>query len=299
MDDAGASVDDMDSSSYQAEIDKSTALMEAIGKNTLATADGIKLIIDAIALLQDQVIKESTAQQNTQTKLFATLIGTTQGGFDALSGDYAEQLGALRLALHTDLVNLQGTMKVEFPSLGNDLLIELGALQEILNLGLLALRQGINVDLMSLQRVTSTGFENLTTTVHDDLTLLDGHIDTNLVGLSKNVHADLAQMQLANALQQSALRSETRQNFTTLQTILKNELQTLQQNTHTDLASLANSNTAELRILQDILNRTKNEQGYQSLLLRIISEKNLSVSVQSIVSVWNQIDVVVDKSNFK
>ncbi len=321
MSDAGAAADDMDSSSYQAEVDKSTALMEAIGKNTLATADGIKLITQALTLVQQQIRTESDAQQSILLQQMTNLRYAVRGGLSDLGETNEGQMNTLRSMIHADLVALQTALKLELPNLGKELQEELSGLRSSVVLGLLNLRLGMSLDLSGLNQTTKTGFDSLQKGVHTDfiglekllhddlLTLQEGvHLDlstldlnvgANLTALEKSVHDDLNSMTRLQTVQQNLLRAETKQNFTTLQTILKTELELLQQNSHADLSALANSNSAQLRIVQGILNATKNEQGYQSTLLRVISEKNLSVSVQSIVSVWNQIDVVVDKSNFK
>ncbi|RAI73264.1 hypothetical protein HMF3257_00390 [Spirosoma telluris] len=273
--------------------------MEAIGKNTLATVDAIKLVADTLKLLQQQIQNSTTTQQTGLASMFSTLSNE----------------------LHTDLIALQGTMKIELPNLGSDLREELALLRSTFAQNMLLLIKSFNVDITGLRDVSKAGFDallngihidlsnhgmtlhnDLTTLqegVHADLSTLDQHVMASLLALAKAVHTDMAAMQLSNATQQALLRTDTKQNFTTLQTILKTELQTLQANSHTDLGVLTDTTQNELHTIQAILNNGRYEQDYQGTLLRVISEKNLSVSVQSFVNVWNQIDVVVDKSNLK
>jgi TP901 family phage tail tape measure protein len=289
-------------------LNSSQKTQDDIAKNTLAAATALDKALGLLADLQAQVKLEST---NQQTALLNQMTG--------LRTDIGIQLQALQFAMHTDMTALQGTMKVEFPSLGADLLNQLDSLRTSLVLTLIMVRNGIGLDVTNLQKATTLGLDTLGKTVHTDLTqletllhadmttlqenvhldlsTLDTNVDTSLTALATNVHADLGTMQLAQARQQATLLTETKLNFSTLQTILKQELELLQLNTHTDLNALTSSNSTELRAVQGILTGSRNEQGYHSALLRIISEKNLSV--QTFVNVFNQIDVVVGKSDLK
>ena len=312
----------------KAQLDASQKTQDDIAKNTELTA---KNTTELINLMQTQGYALEYIRTVIGTEATATR-ARMDYGFGGLRQDVAERLDQLttangfqnlmlRMAISTGFTNLQNTFKFEVPNMSKELTAEFVALRSALTLGLLFLKTGINQDLSSLAKTTQTGFDELTKTahtdltdlaklidldlttlslnVHDDLAALDLNVDTNLTNLQKAVHADLESMKLSTSLQQLLLRTETKQNFTTLQTILKQELETLQQNTHADLQTLATSNKNELQTVQAILNLSKNEQGYHSTLLRIISEKNLSVSVQTFVNVFNQIDVVAGKSDLK
>jgi TP901 family phage tail tape measure protein len=267
-------------------LNASQKTQDDIAKNTLAAATALDKALLLLADVQAQIKLEST---NQQTALLNQMTG--------LRTDIGTQLSALQFAMHTDMTALQGTMKVELPSLGTDLLNQLDSLRTSLVLSLIMVRNGIGLDVTNLQKATLTGLDTLNKSLHADLVQLDTHVDTNLTTLATSVHTDLLTMQLAEAVQQNTLRSETAQHFTTLQTILKQELDALRTATHTDLGTLADANTNELRVVQGILAGSRSELGYHSALLRIISEKNLSV--QTFVNVFNQIDVVVGKSDLK
>ncbi|GAB3803511.1 phage tail tape measure protein [Spirosoma humi] len=321
MDDANTAATEMDNSDYQAEIDKSQAMMEAIGKNTLATVDGIKLLNDTLLLLKQQADLNARDLDTSLSNSLFRLVNSLVTNLDVLREDSAADSLALRQVIHADLVDLKGTMKIELPSLGKDLTDEFVNLRQALALGLMTLRFGINTDVTALQTTTKTGFDELQKLTHDDLKALQTttktevnalqkgmHTDslstqvlmhTDLTNLQLSVHDDLENLIFQQEKQAYQLALETKLNFAQLQTILKSELLALQQATHTDLTNLQTISQTELRTVQNILTMSKNEQGMHTTLLRIISEKNLSVSLQNVINVWNQIDVIVDKSNFK
>ena len=270
----------------KAQLDASQKTQDDIAKNTLAAATALDKALLLLADLQAQIKLEST---NQQTALLNQMTG--------LREDISIQLSALQFAMHTDMTALQGTMKVELPSLGQDVVNQLMEVRIGLALGVLTLRQGINTDLTALQFATTTGLDTLGKTVHTDLTQLETLLHADMTTLQQDIHQDLVTLDANVDASLMGLSTNVHTDLTTLQTILKQELTILQQLTHADLNALASSNSTELRTVQAILNGSRSEQGYHSALLRIISEKNLSV--QTFVNVFNQIDVVVGKSDLK
>ena len=324
-DSGGGSVDsgsaEVSNSEMQAQIDESQKTMASIEKNTALTVDAIKTLVQAMSYLQQQVVTESAAQQNALAIGLTGLRTDTRLGFDGLQSAYALQMMLSRIATHEDLTALQGTMKLELPELGKDLQNELVTLRQSLMLGLTMLRLGISLDVSGLQKTTQTGFDslekgvhldllNLEKLLHDDLTTLqdgvhldlttlDLDLDASLTSLQKAVRSDLNSMKVAQALQASTLRIQTQADFDSLKAVLEKELKNLEALLHGDLTSLQNASTGELRAVQNILNSSWAEQGYQSNLLNRIANKDLSVSVQTFVNVYNQIDVVAGKSDLK
>ena len=312
----------------QAQIEASQKVQEAIAKAGEATAKNTMDLVDLVRAQGYQLdyIRTAIATEATSTRArmdygFGGLRQDVADRLDQLTNANAVQSLMLRLAMTTGFTNLQNTFKVEVPNMSKELTQEFVALRSSLTLGLLFLKMGLDTNLTSLEKTTKTGFDTLTKTahtdltdlaklidldltalslnVHDDLAALDLNVDTNLTTLRTSVHLDLDSMKLAQAVQAALLRADTKVNFTTLQTILKTELERLQTATHSDFGDLATVNKTELKAVQGILAATKNEQGYQSGLLGQIAAKNLSVSVQTFVNVFNQIDVIADKSNFK
>ncbi|GAB3767858.1 phage tail tape measure protein [Spirosoma horti] len=301
----------------QGQIDESQKVQEAIAANTLATVDTLKLVMTSLADIQQQVKTDSGTHQTMMMGLRSELVNGLMNQTIA----FALQHLATRESFSKDLATLQSTLKFELPSLGQDLTQEFVSLRTTLALGLLSLRTGINTDVLSLKEVTKTGLTDLQKTVHDDLVKLTtttktevnslektSHLDSlamekllqqelKLLGL--NVHTDLNAMQLAQALQALTLRTQTHKDFVDLIDALKATMDELQTKTHQDLSNLATSNKTELQGVQAILNSSRSEQGYHTGLLNRIANKDLSVSVQTFVNVFNQIDVVADRSNLK
>lgn len=303
------------------EIQKSQALMEAIGKNTAATVDSLDRVTTALGYMQQQIRYESAEQQTILTTQFTNLRNDIKTNLTGLQTSSALQMLLLKIAISSGFEGLKSTMKLELPSLGKELTEEFTALRLALSLGLLSLRTGIHQDLGSLNTTTKTGFEELTKTAHDDLTKLQNAHKTDLTNLQKSIHLDLDALQKGVHQNLTDLQRERHEDSTDLVQLLelalanlqKNvhadldslkvalnlALKTLQTNTHNDLASLQTANTTELRTVQNILNATKSEQGYQSGLLGQIAAKNLTVSLQNVIQVNNQINVVAEKSNLK
>jgi|GEM_PF-1208994 len=325
------------------EIQKSQALMEAIGKNTEATVLALDKLIYTVADIQRQMKYESDTQQSTTATQFTNLRSSISQGFTSLNLANAIHTLSLKTAITTGLTSLQGTMKMEFPSLGKELVDELTGLRLALALHFMSLKTSIGKDVSDLQESNKTSLTELQKTLHDDLLKLQNgqktdltnlqkgihqdldafqksvhrdmadwqdssHDDLNdlenmlalaLANLQKGVHTDLESMKLATSIQLLGLRTQTHTDFTDLTNAFNLALATLQKNTHKDLSTLQESNKTEMRTVQQILNATKAEQGYQSGLLNRIADKNLTVSVQNVINVNNQINVVAEKSDFR
>jgi TP901 family phage tail tape measure protein len=297
--DSGISSGGEGAGNLQGQIDQSQKTQEEIAKNTLVASTALEKVVTTLGLVQQQIRLESDAQQTAWMNQLTSLRTEVKTGLSTLQASSSLHMLILQQAIHTDLTALQSTMKVEFPSLGKDMITELSALRSSFSLNLMLLRLGLSLDLTGLKEVTRTGLDDLRKTTHEDLTTLQKLLHDDLDTLQDKVHTDLDSLKFAQALQYMALRTDTKQHFTTLQTILQTELETLRRATHSDLGNLADSNKTELRSVAGILTQTKSEQGYQSGLLQRIAAKDLSVSVQTFVNVFNQIDVVADKSNLK
>ncbi|MCX6216415.1 phage tail tape measure protein [Spirosoma sp.] len=283
------------STDLQGQIDQSQKTQDDIAANTLATVDTLKLMMTSLADIQQQVKADSGTNQTMLMGLRSELVN----GLMQQTTDFALQHLATRESIHQDLLALQSTMKFELPNLSQDLTQEFTFLRQALSFGLLSLRTGINTDVLSLKETTKMGLTDLQKILHDDLTKLITTSKTSLTDLGLNVHTDLDSLKLAQAFQGMALRTQTHKDFTDLIDALKAAMDELQTKTHQDLSSLSASTKTELQSVQAILNGSRQEQGYQSGLLSRIASKDLSVSVQTFVNVFNQIDVVVDRSNLK
>jgi TP901 family phage tail tape measure protein len=313
--DSASSID----ANTQAQIEKSQATMEAIVKNTLATATGIDKINLTLTAMQTQQRTDSDSlvqALGTQLSNLRSEIKTSLTGMQFAS---ALGMGQLMLLIDTKLTALQNASRVDSQVQGTEIQQELVALRNSLMLGLGIMNLGNNLNASTLAKTTQTGFDTLGKLMHTDLTALGTLVHTDLSEfqlsshddaqllidtlerelslLDTNVATNLNSMTLANALQALVQRQDNAKNFTTLQDILRDQLERLRDATHSDLGNLAQSNKTELQSVQDILVSSRNEQGAQTGLLGQIAAKDLSV--QTFVNVFNQIDVIANKSDFK
>ncbi len=371
MSQANDSATDMDNSSYQAEVDKSTALMEAIGKNTLATVDAIAKLV---MLVDTQGANQISALNQLGTSLAQSManlgdafrtelpsMGSEIGDQLAINTnalrDMAVLMGNLGVQASNDSATLESTIVAQFldvqrmlagqsVSMHMDLMeIKLSAHDD-----LTALQQGVHADLVDSQSSSGQQLANLRT----DLQTQNQSVLTSLADMALNEHFDLMDLKQSTHVDQAAfqanlsawlqlyetnmvtildaLRTGLVEELTTAQAnahqefltseqnaarrglalqlslggffeqtkqLLDSQLTTLRLATHTDLATLNDTTRTELRSVQGRLDQSHREQQGQTGLLGVIADKNLSVSVQSFVNVFNQIDVVVEKSNLK
>lgn len=349
MDQAGATADDMDSSSYQAEVDKSTALMEAIGKNTSATADAVKALLEISTQQGKNLETAFYAMETALVRSIANLgddfqtalptLGTEIGQELAVTNSRLDQLLALTTAQTTQsadgsqalvlaLVQLFGTLETTLAGLGVSVHMDLMDVKQTSHTDLASLQQGVHADLVESQ--SSAG--QLMTSLRGDLLQLGTLLERSLAGLALSEHLDLMDMkqtahadqvallaslerdlaawqtsahqefiqgELAASLRGLSLQRSLSAFFDQTRTLLETQLTQLRQATHGDLTVLTDTTRLELRGVQGRLDINHREQQGQTGLLGVIADKNLSVSVQTFVNVFNQIEVVADKSNLK
>ncbi len=321
------------------EIQKSQALMEDIKKNTSDMALILVKVNDTLTAIGQQqrldsydasynnwslrdILKTGLASITTSNTLQSLLLRnsihtdltalqtTMKFELPSLGKELTDEFTMLRFALTLGLLSLKTGFSQDVKGLSdvtktglNDLLKsnhdDLGKLLTAQKTDLTNLQKGMHQDMLALEKLLHDDLTHLEDSLHDDLTTLDDHLERNLATFQKSVHTDLDSLKLAQALQMLGLKTQTHQDATDLMNAISLALANLQKNTHNDLASLQNSNQSELRTVQTILSSTKNEQSYQSGLLNRIADKNLTVSVQNVINVNNQINVVADKSDLK
>lgn len=371
MNQANDTAEEMDSSSYQAEVDKSTALMEAIGKNTLAT-------VDALGKLASLIDQQGVAQNAGLRDLGSALAGS----IDELGVDFRTALPTMGTEIGEKLTvtnSLLTRLSADTTMFGADaqeaaanlvtmMLAELADLQQMLTSQALALRsdlvemkllahddvkslqQSVHVDLVDSQSGTGQVLTSLRTDLREQATALQAmlasmtlseHLD--LMDVKQTVHADQmafqtnlsgwldvfqtnlfmmmttactslereltawqtsAHQEFLDGEQQAEQRGQVMQRnlstfFDATSRLLESQFTQLRQVTHGDLTALTDTTRLELRGVQGRLDSSNREQQGQTGLLGAIARKDLSVSVQTFVNVFNQIEVVADKSNLK
>ncbi|MEZ0607833.1 phage tail tape measure protein [Fibrella sp. WM1] len=309
------------------QIKQSQAAMELIGKNTGATA--LTLLDTNIAL------SKMTLQQTYDLGQVMEVLGLfrldVREYLFQLNTEQAKRNDTLIRALEVLIGNLTKSLSTGLSGLGVDLKGQLVDLKQQTTQSLTELKHGLNTDIKQLEKSTTVAIDMLNTGTQTALSDLQAsnekeaernrsvqqitmqQMSTDLTGgltslqtttqqgfgqLTETSKQGMTSLQTTTQEALGQLNETSKQGLTSLQTTTQQGLGQLNETSKQGLTQLNETSKQGLDGVQGAVNNTNQTQNYQSQLLNRIADKDLSVSYQAFVNVQNQIDVVVQKSEF-
>ncbi|CCH00321.1 Hypothetical protein FAES_2312 [Fibrella aestuarina BUZ 2] len=287
------------------QIKQSQAMMELIGKNTGATA---LTLLDTNMALAKMTLQQTYDLGQVMEVLGLFRLDVREYLFQ-LNTEQAKRNDTLIRTLEVLLGNLTKSLSTGLSGLGVDLKGQLVDLKQQTTQSLTELKQGLNSDIKQLEKSTTVAIDMLNTGTQTALSDLQASNEKEaernrsvqqitMQQMSTDLTGGLTSLQTTTQQGFGQLSETSKQGMTSLQTTTQEALGQLNETNKQGLTSLQATTQQGLDGVQGAVNNTNQTQNYQSQLLNRIADKDLSVSYQAFVNVQNQIDVVVQKSEF-